>query len=1182
MKSQRRSISSTLGQCVMIVSASLVPFVLHVPACLAADSRDQVAQSTASRPIKLGGKQYLNASDIRIVDGKIRVIHSEGISSVPLSQIAPEEVPDLPADVRREIGTVDKPANGGHVTDKSPESVTVALDGSALRIGGKTISDAQSAEISQSTAIIRSPHGSVEVGLYDISPSELEGLPKPLQDRVMGTMLFASGPSRVTAVSDLSVSTPIHTLGEMLEDQYGIYLSVDPILDLKSSPVAEINFRLTKGDDVFGVLSNALAALTRDITVFPMTSNIWFVGASSALNAERARLAFRRGDMEAFRKWARESAGETRLGNFHAVEKLLNRFDTDLSKPVARLIEIEEEAINNERARRSHIRTLGILFGQLRAGWDAATREKAREYTDPARIDASDIAEKGYTKMLVTHRPQIESAIKGLNDCAKRENDLGEQVEVIEDRIEDVDDSLWAMVGEVLNTGGVGVGSGELRRPVVQELSEYLRAAARLNGQRKLRLTEIQETREANDRYLKDALDGGSQWTVDFRSPLQDGVRGLSSARIQYLKRDFYIIKTLQEMASLLAVDDDGIASDASGMTFEPGNVTRETFSALLSDRYKWDGDVSLRGRVILGLARVLGSRLQKVEVNQWLSQGGGGLPGRAQACLEEVGEFLKGKKPLDAIQIGRGKGRDGVARGLVVITGAKGRVGEGRVSDVSVSLMATRPSGRALQDLLPKEWNVMADKDVFCSFVAPRERVGVDMLVSIRDAALWVKAQEIRHSRGGGKYSVVHFDETLLSMGRAGDSAGVAFAAAMHSAFSGNPGNTRVAVTGAIHPKGEIRAVGGVDRKIDGAINAACDFVIIPGANRGVIYELPLRSLLGIQVLESKEASEAVPFLSMAEGTEDFLVAVGTAYWSGIHMWLQGKDAVARQILKGLLEKMPGHLSARRLLEIVGDGEGPAEMPEVVQKVIDEKLIRKIVDKSHERLDESVANRTSGARSGGGIAVGRDTGGGAADVKEALEMARADLKENNVRGAFLAFEEARKSHELSGGNAEGASQLAEFGLEIFETARKAGDFPVASSALYTSLGLTRHNPKVSETVIGVFDDLKRMVQRGQVAEAMEQLRYLEGVGLEQNALVSRYREELSNALIDASWRALMRLQFGRAGGGINAAKSLWPQNPRLGWIRTARGASFFLGIMIGLFTIFKGVEKLYWWLNRG
>lgn len=1145
--------------------------------------------TTGQTKIVLGGKEYLNASDFKVVDEKLRIIHGEGISSIPISQITPEEIAALPVEVRLQVSLPQGRTEKTHNTHAGmPRAAnTIPLNDLDLKLGDKTINGAVAADVTPEAITVRSRYGSVEVGLYDVNEVELRFLPASLADAVRASMLFPVGNTTLTVKEDKSITGSIQSLSDLLQEQYGIYLSVDPILDFVSSSSAEIPVHLTKGQSLFDAVSNAVSVAPGKATIFPITSNIWFVGAPSALSAERARLAFRRGDMEAFRRWAGKAPGESRLANFFAVENLLNRFDTDVGKPMARLIEIEDEAIKSERIKRGHIRTLGVLFGQLAAAWDMSVRERSAKAADPARIDINDNAERNYRKMLVTHRTQIDSAIRGLNDVAKREKDFSEQAEAIEARLGKLDATFWGLVGEILETGGIGVGSGELRRPLVKKLTEFFGSAARLNGLRKQRLTEIQETRDDYDKYIRDTLETRDQWTVEFKDPLRDGFKGLSLARIEYLKRDFEIVKSLQEMAALLSGDGDEVASREAFLSFEPSSVTRESFEKLVSGRDEWGLDFSLRGRAMLGLARVLGGALQKSELRNWLSDGGENLPTRARACLEETREFIAGRKKLEGMQVGHGAGKEGVARGLVVVSSGDGRAGQGRASDVSVTLMETKPSGRALQELLPKEWNAVADAEVFCSFVAPRERVGIDMLVSIRDAALWVKGQGLRGSSSSGRYAVVNFDETLLSMGRAGDSAGVAFAAALHSAYSRNSGNPRVAVTGAIHPKGEVRPVGGVDKKISGAIDAECDFVIIPTANRGVIYELPIKALLGIQVLEIRDAAEALPFLSMETGDQNYITAIGSAYWSAVNFLREGSAGMAARVLEGLLERVPSHLSARRLREMVGDDVVEGEVPGAVSVLIREGLRRDPKSHSSAAAKASGDDLIAGPRSGGGIGgtsgsekrVGADR---PAAVADALERARGLLSEGNVRAAFLAFEEARKSHNLwDSGGPDQASRLAEFGLEIFGAARKEGDLPLATSALATSLSLTDRNPKVSETIIGVFDDLTKMVKRGEVTAAMEQIRYLEGVGLEKTALVSRYREQLSNELVDAAWDSFLGVRFGTCGAAIEAARSLWPENPRLGWIRTVRGATFFFGVIIGLVIIFKGVEKLYWWMNQ-
>lgn len=202
-----------------------------------------------------------------------------------------------------------------------------------------------------------------------------------------------------------------------------------------------------------------------------------------------------------------------------------------------------------------------------------------------------------------------------------------------------------------------------------------------------------------------------------------------------------------------------------------------------------------------------------------------------------------------------------------------------------------------------------------------------------------------------------------------------------------------------------------------------------------------------------------------------------------------------------------------------------------------------------------------------------------AEDCKAIGSMARtSDVRETFLRLQALYADRDRWDTPGS----EAAKQVGELALDLFDVARMKGELAVATSCMRLALNLDEKSPKLSETLIRFFDEAAGFIREGDFQALEAHMEYIQDVGLDGNNLVVRKRHELSNVALDRGWEALKQVEFGTAGSAVEAARRLWDRNPRLGWFRTTVNGSFFVGIILGLLVIFKGVEKLYWWLNRG
>ena len=102
------------------------------------------------------------------------------------------------------------------------------------------------------------------------------------------------------------------------------------------------------------------------------------------------------------------------------------------------------------------------------------------------------------------------------------------------------------------------------------------------------------------------------------------------------------------------------------------------------------------------------------------------------------------------------------------------------------------------------------------------------------------------------------------------GPSAGIAIYLCCYSAVTNTPVPNTLALTGEISIKGDVLPVGGVRAKIDAAISAGADTVIIPKANHCVQYKK-----LGIKVVPVENIDEIISFITKSESATNSELAI-------------------------------------------------------------------------------------------------------------------------------------------------------------------------------------------------------------------------------------------------------------------------------------------------------------------
>lgn len=191
-------------------------------------------------------------------------------------------------------------------------------------------------------------------------------------------------------------------------------------------------------------------------------------------------------------------------------------------------------------------------------------------------------------------------------------------------------------------------------------------------------------------------------------------------------------------------------------------------------------------------------------------------------------------------------------------------------------------------------------------------------------------------------------------------------------------------------------------------------------------------------------------------------------------------------------------------------------------------------------------------------------------------------IQGGDLREAFLKLQgiySDRNRWDQPG--ASGGPVIGALALTLFDAAREQNELAVGTSCMRIALSIDKDSPQLAATLIKFFDDGATMIRGGDLDRLVKQQQFIKNVGLDGENFVLRKNEELSNLALDSGWQALKRFDVATAGASVKAARRLWDRNPRLGWLRNTINGSFVLVAIVGLLAVFKGVEKLYWWLNR-
>jgi len=191
---------------------------------------------------------------------------------------------------------------------------------------------------------------------------------------------------------------------------------------------------------------------------------------------------------------------------------------------------------------------------------------------------------------------------------------------------------------------------------------------------------------------------------------------------------------------------------------------------------------------------------------------------------------------------------------------------------------------------------------------------------------------------------------------GKAGDSAGIAFAAGGYSTLRKTPLRQDVAMTGSIRADGTIKAVGGVPIKVAGAAAAdGVEIVIVPRENEPDLLMLPLDQLCRLIIVVTDDVRTCLKYAT--EPTSENPTAEQQEAWDCIHRLQQaqvrlqlGDRAAARDILISLAGAPSELYNVRRLLDLFTAQlmfRGETETAQNIQKQVGDIRSRQLLSPS-------------------------------------------------------------------------------------------------------------------------------------------------------------------------------------------------------------------------------------------
>jgi hypothetical protein len=206
----------------------------------------------------------------------------------------------------------------------------------------------------------------------------------------------------------------------------------------------------------------------------------------------------------------------------------------------------------------------------------------------------------------------------------------------------------------------------------------------------------------------------------------------------------------------------------------------------------------------------------------------------------------------------------------------------------------------------------------------------GKEMHIALDEAIRTVK---VRYPNWERKKLIISFDDKYSA--KDGGSAGTAFTVLLLSSLEGWDIDPHFAITGDITVDGKVRAIGGVDAKVRGAVADGCSIVAVPAENAERIADYLVlnspKALADIQIFAAATLADATDLAKAKKPDKlsraiDLFSEFQSAYNAAPNPAVYLASADAKDKLQNVLEFAPNHLSAKYLL-LCADGKQPRKL---------------------------------------------------------------------------------------------------------------------------------------------------------------------------------------------------------------------------------------------------------------
>ncbi|MEO0454495.1 MAG: S16 family serine protease [Verrucomicrobiota bacterium] len=808
---------------------------------------------------RIAGKLYRNIESVTYRNRKIIFQSESGISSIAVEKLEYLDFKELPESILEEV-RADIPLLVERLEQIQSESYFHYLEVEVpeLTIGSDMILNVDRIVVDKRDLTLSHEAGQFNIRLAKLTKSDFSQLPESVQEILAKRFFyFRASPLPETLKSAHNYQGPLDQFIARFSESEQIVLSIDPLIRRGVIPRnAQVYLNWQEGEPVFESLIEQFQKIDRRLTVYHITEGLYFVSFEDCEIIHRALLTFLDRDYLRTLEWLEfaESSGT-----------FMDRYIEQASQ---RLKETQIQMASYQDIERT-------IFSMMNESRSPRSTDLGTSTLDASTME---VIEQG--RALVSNL--LEEFLGGSSIISVSGND-------------------WV--------------PAQFRLTTCQSIMEIVSKSIRIENH----LATLRENR----------------------------VPGIPPSPNHFLDRVTENMETLQLLHDSL----DEITKRSQLVNLEDhlpknaiGTISRDHYDRLklMTDNSyanSWDWDT----RVLSGSLDTFGKILTDTEFEQLSSGPTGFLTNQAllaphiEARIKSL--FLPGTESVPSPASVPWNSSVGFATGLVVSSPRYGDI-YGDTFVFAVDKKADPKSAMPISSIMV-DTDVDYDKklsEVF-HYQSLESRLDFYAIYSMRRAMLWALSHEkleklLKTVKESGNTLVLKLEQGLgINLG--GDSAGVAWALAIQSATTDIPLHSEIAVTGSIGPEGLIAEVGGIYFKVNGAREKRCLALFLPTENEADVDSISMETHLNLQIIGASSLDDLQPFvfdtneskslktyLPGATPRSDEMITsfknLTSAYLTALYRIDQQEFNKASWVLQQILEVVPNHYSARRLLDAI------------------------------------------------------------------------------------------------------------------------------------------------------------------------------------------------------------------------------------------------------------------------